>query len=130
MKYLKQCVRSAVIDGLRTKQGHAREDSLESAAVDIVDEDFSLESENTVVAQLLWQTVLSQLHSEQERLLLMLTYYYGLKPSEVQQHSPHLFSSVESVYNTKRNLIDRLRRNYTLHARCLRIFQGDEPDEY
>jgi hypothetical protein len=47
---------------------------------------------------------------------MYLAYVQGLKPGEICQQRPHIFSSVEDVYRIKRNVLERLRRNQRLQA--------------
>ncbi len=130
LKYLKLCARSVVIDENRLHQTYAYEASLDEAdEQDAIVEDFSQNIANALAAQQLWRVVLEQTRTEQERVFLVLTYHLNMKPNDIQHHYSHLFTTIESVYSVRRNIMERLRRNHLLHMTCTQIFQGEEFNE-
>jgi DNA-directed RNA polymerase specialized sigma24 family protein len=114
LKYLKMCVHSVVADEVRSYQARQYEETLES----IDQEPASDDPANAVIASLavqdVWQVILEEVNSEEERVLIHLVYMYGMKPSEICQHNSHLFPTVDDVYRIKRNVLERLRRNHRL----------------
>jgi len=52
----------------------------------------------------LWRCVESLLPEEQERRLLYLLYYCGLKPREIIARFPEQFTDVREIYRINRNL--------------------------
>jgi hypothetical protein len=111
LQYLKMCAHSVLVDEARSR-GRGRHVSLEllddyvAAPVDV---------EGSVVGNLaareLWAAVLRELPDESERLIARLSFRYGYKPAQIQARHGHLFPSVDDVYRTKRNLLERLRRS-------------------
>lgn len=59
----------------------------------------------------LWEVLQGFLPTERERQLAFLLYHCNLKPREIMQHSPGVFSDVKEIYHLRRNIIDRLERN-------------------
>ena len=61
--------------------------------------------------QALWRIALSEVHTEQERLVLVENCMYSLRPATIFARHPQQFSSITQIYTAKRNLIERLKRN-------------------
>ncbi|MBX5455828.1 MAG: sigma-70 family RNA polymerase sigma factor [Thermogemmatispora sp.] len=116
LKYLKMCVHSVVTDEGRVQQLQQLEQTLEALEHEPAVADPAEEVVAQLSAQDLWQAILEELHSEEERMLIYLAYVQGLKPSEICLRFQHLFPSVNDVYRLKRNMLDRLRRNRRLQA--------------
>jgi len=57
-----------------------------------------------------WDSIQSLLESEDERQIMYLLYYCGLKPREVVTRFPTQFPDVKDVYRLNHNIIERLRR--------------------
>ncbi|MBX5448656.1 RNA polymerase sigma factor [Thermogemmatispora sp.] len=116
LKYLKMCVHSVVTDEGRAQQLQQLEQALEALEHEPAVADPAEEVLTQLSAQDLWQAIMEELHSEEERVLIYLAYVQGLKPSEICLRFRHLFPSVNDVYRLKRNMLDRLRRNRRLQA--------------
>jgi DNA-directed RNA polymerase specialized sigma24 family protein len=120
-RYLKACAFSAAIDAAREQArtisldqprltrsgdsstlGESLVDSTPTAEERIADE---------AARRSLWEVVEKHLNSEEERAFVYLKYELGLKSAEIQSRRPDLFPSVNDVYRTTRNLLDRLRRS-------------------
>jgi hypothetical protein len=52
--------------------------------------------------------------SEDERLLLYLTYVQDMQPREITALHRQRFPTVDDVYRIKRNVLERLRRNHRI----------------
>jgi hypothetical protein len=62
----------------------------------------------------LWQLALHVATSDAERVVLFDRFVLGLPPRAIQHRHPVVFPDVRKVYETVRNLCDRLRRNQDL----------------
>jgi len=116
LKYLKMCVHSVVADEARLKQTHMYEETLEMIEHEPASDDPADNVISKLSAQYVWQIILEEVPNTDERVLMYLAYVQGLKPGEICQQRPHIFSSVEDVYRIKRNVLERLRRNQRLQA--------------
>jgi hypothetical protein len=59
----------------------------------------------------IWQAVWGELRTDKERVVLQCCYGLEMKPSEVFEEYGTVFGSVQDVYRTKQNVLERLRRN-------------------
>lgn len=116
LKYLKMCVHSVVADEVRIRQTRQYEETLESIDQEPASDDPADEIIASLSAQDLWQVILEEVNSEEERVLIHLVYGHGMKPGEICLRNPHLFPTVDDVYRIKRNVLDRLRRNRRIQA--------------
>jgi hypothetical protein len=116
LKYLKMCVHSVVADEVRIRQARAYEETLESIDQEPASDDPADDVISSLSAQAIWQVILEEVNNEGERVLIHFAYIYGMKPGEICLRYPHLFPTVEDVYRSKRNILDRLRRNRRLQA--------------
>jgi DNA-directed RNA polymerase specialized sigma24 family protein len=112
LQYLKLCARSAVLDAAR----HRRETTRLDPDLSVADPHPSPDEAHLAAVEraALWRLVEGQLHDERERVLLQLTYGFGLKAAAVHARRPDLFASVQEVYRVTRNVLDRLRRSHVL----------------
>jgi hypothetical protein len=114
LQYLQLCATSVVIDSVRAQSwsemlpeetispGHGPQTSPDEEAVNRVDrEEF-------------WHFIDEQLHSEVERVVVYSSFVLGLTPRAIYAKRSELFSSVNDVYNVKRNVLGRLSRNQQL----------------
>jgi hypothetical protein len=115
LKYLKMCVHSVLLDELRARRAatlSSLEDVVELAGPDtaadtVVDE---------MAHQQLWRTISQELQGETERVVAFLSFARDLKPSEIFDRYPSLYSGVADVYRIKRNILERLRRSPEVRA--------------
>jgi DNA-directed RNA polymerase specialized sigma24 family protein len=117
LAYLRSCVTSAVIDCARGQQ------SAERLARAIEVEDVASPEQLFVELserQEVWAIVHRIAQSEQERVILIESFVYGLPPRAILARYPQLFAGVVDVYNAKRNLFERLKRCQELRA----IYEG------
>ena len=114
LRYFQTCVYSVIVD-------HNRRNSPQTVGLETLAQptDQELDSvEKIVTDQLerrrLWRMTLGLMQDEKERYVLQASFAYDLKPSEIYASKPEQFESKTEVYQIKRNLISRLRRNPTL----------------
>ncbi|MEI8166081.1 MAG: sigma-70 family RNA polymerase sigma factor [Chloroflexales bacterium] len=114
LQYLQLCATSVVIDSVRAQSWsemlpeelisphHGPQTSPDEEAVNRVDrEEF-------------WRFINGQLSGEVERVVLYCSFVLGLTPRAIYAKRSELFSSVNDVYNVKRNVLGRLSRNQQL----------------
>jgi hypothetical protein len=61
-----------------------------------------------------WEYINALLNDEAERVVLFNSFVLGMKPNDIYTRRTDLFSSVNDVYNVKRNVLGRLSRNQDL----------------
>ncbi|MFV9506681.1 MAG: RNA polymerase sigma factor [Oscillochloridaceae bacterium umkhey_bin13] len=114
LQYLQLCATSVVIDSVRAQSwsemlpeetigpSHGPQTSPDEEAVSRVDrEEF-------------WRFISAQLNGEVERVVVYCSFVLGLTPRAIYARRSELFSSVNDVYNVKRNVLGRLSRNQQL----------------
>ena len=115
LAYLRSCARSAALDDLRSQKALAENTPPEDVSV----EPYSDDPADTIVSALCFSQVLRciepLLSSEQERVIFQET-VDGSRPQDIVASYPELFRSVDEIYNGKRNILERLRRNRQLKA--------------
>jgi hypothetical protein len=116
LKYLKMCVHSVVADEVRTRQARQYEETLETIEQEPASDDPADTVISALAEQHIWQIIQEELHGEDERALMYLAYVQGMKPGEISDQQRHLFPSSADVYRTKRNVLERLRRNKRLQT--------------
>ena len=60
----------------------------------------------------LWRSVVRLAGSEQERIVLIDAFVYGLTPDAILARHPRLFADIRAVYATKRDLLVRFQHDY------------------
>ena len=111
LRYLRRCAESVVLDGLRAQRptdSLPDEALLEEVGLAQAPDDTSMER---VERQEFWNAVMSLLHNEAERVVVLRSFVLGMRPGDIYQARPDLFASIADVYSVKRNVIVRLRRN-------------------
>jgi len=116
LKYLKLCVHSVLLDEVRARKvgttGPLSEVSDQAAALQDAEESVLGE----LSGQQLWQAITSELQSDAERVVALLSFARDLKPAEIFSRNPTLYASVADVYRIKRNILERLRRSPEVRA--------------
>jgi DNA-directed RNA polymerase specialized sigma24 family protein len=114
LQYLQLCATSVVIDSVRAQSwsemlpeetitpNHGPQTSPDEEAVSRVDR------------QEFWRFIDAQLNNEVERVVVYCSFVIGLTPRAIYAKRSELFSSVNDVYNVKRNVLGRLSRNTQL----------------
>lgn len=114
LRYLQLCVHSCIIDHLRMTH--------QAMSLNGTDDDSPPPYEpETLVSPLsdaermeFWRAVDGRLQSEKERVVLHACFGLAMKPAEIPLAFPGTFTTVQEVYRTKQNVLERLRRDNTL----------------
>lgn len=111
LAYLRTCVQATVIDAARARTTYER-------VAARADHPTSAQPDQTVLERLdsaeLWRLASSQATTEAERVVLRERFVFDLPPRVIQARHPALFPEVRKIYETIRNLCDRMRRNQDL----------------
>jgi DNA-directed RNA polymerase specialized sigma24 family protein len=111
LRYLQLCINSILVDATRSQareqvapwpEGERGAPVVEDPATGIVGE---------LASSDLWRVVSAEAQSDQELLIARLCFALGLKPREICERYPTIFPDANAVYRSKRNFIERLRRN-------------------
>lgn len=113
LKFMRACLNSVVIDGLRSqiKEAALPETGLLELVAPVTDE-----------GKEFWEAIKSMLPDPREQRLAYLLFYCNLKPRQIVQFCPGEFSDTQEIFVMKRNILDRLRNNKDR----LRWLLGDE----
>jgi hypothetical protein len=113
LHYLQMCAGSVVIDIARARTA-ARLASEQLSHGD----GLHAAPDEEVLGQIdrvqFWRYVARQLNSDAERVVVRCSFVEDLKPRQIYVAHRDLFASVKDVYLTKRNVLDRLRRDSDL----------------
>jgi DNA-directed RNA polymerase specialized sigma24 family protein len=111
LSYLRTCVTTTLIDSARAQESGERVRL-------VLSDGTSATPEQIVLAEFdrnaLWRVVSAVAANSAERIMLVESFVYGLPPRAICLRHPEFFPDVTAVYTTKRNLLDRLRRNREL----------------
>jgi RNA polymerase sigma factor (sigma-70 family) len=124
LAYLKMCTNSVIQDELRQRRLR-----LTTVTIDPLSgsDDNSIahthpavaieaRSDDRLLAQELHALIQSTLQDERERVVFRLAIVLGYTPREISRRHPDLFPTADSIYQTRRNILDRLRRNPEIRA--------------
>lgn len=113
LRYLQMCAHCSVADYVRSTQQTV---SLEPADPDAPPRELPAPEAGLSAAEKseIWKAVAVEMRTEKERIVLHCCYALDMKPSEIYQAYPTVFASVQDVYRTKQNVLERLRRNEAL----------------
>jgi DNA-directed RNA polymerase specialized sigma24 family protein len=114
LRYLRMCCHSVVLDQVRAQRSVTTVPTFAQLAVATDPSDAVSSVLSALVEETLWHIVRAEATSREEDLLVQLCLRLDMKPREVQERHPDMYPTVEDVYRTKRNLLDRLFRNGTL----------------
>ncbi len=114
LHYLQLCATSVVIDSVRAQSWAEMlpEDSMHQGAVSPYRPDE--EAVSRVYREEFWGLIDSQLNGDVERVVVYCSFVLGLTPRAIFARYDNLFTSVNDVYNVKRNVLGRLGRNTQL----------------
>jgi DNA-directed RNA polymerase specialized sigma24 family protein len=113
LKYLQMCVHSVMVDFVRQKELKL----IVEATEDLIHQPHTGETvvEDSVMGQLdgleLLELIRELLQDEREVCVVSGGFVLGLKPRELLDYCPDVFSDVKEVYRVKENLLARLSRN-------------------
>lgn len=116
LKYLRFCARSVVCDAARLHRASRVEETIDEIEHEPAGDDLADGVLATIHAHHVWQIILDELHSDEERQLLYQIFLLGMKPSEVCRRAPGFFPTADDVYRVKRNVLERLRRSRRLQS--------------
>lgn len=123
LSYLHATLNSTVIDTLRSYMRVKCVSLLDPAVAESVD----VAVEETYDDDFTWNSIQSLLENEDERQIMYLLYYCGLKPREVAARFPEQFRDVKEVYRLNHNIIERLRRK---RERLRWLLSSQETEEH
>jgi len=106
LSYLHAILNSVVIDTLRSYIRIKCVSLFDPAVAESAD----IAVEETYDEDCTWNAIQSLLENEDERQIMYLLYYCGLKPREIAARFPEQFRDVKEVYRLNHNIIERLRR--------------------
>jgi hypothetical protein len=113
LKYLQMCAHCSIADYLRTVDPTKPIDPDGPG-----DPGRELAAPETFLSQPeraeMWEEVLAEMRTEKERVVLQCCFGLEMKPGDVHEEFPGIFASVQEVYRTKQNIMERLRRNEAL----------------
>ena len=111
LRYLKMCVHSIILDYTRAaEQGHLSDldDAEEEASSEQPPEEQALDRS---YQHAFWELINARMQDEKEHAVIYGSFVLDLKPQELLEHSPKLFSDVDEIYRVKQNVLARLRRD-------------------
>ncbi len=115
LQYLRLCAGSVVMDMARRRKHENRLTAYETVLGGMADHhDVEQAVLDDITRQRFWQEVLALLTNEAEEKVVFSYFVLGMKPRQIQAAYPETFPSVELVYQTKRNVLNRLRRSKIL----------------
>jgi DNA-directed RNA polymerase specialized sigma24 family protein len=111
LSYLRMCVHTTAIDHARAGRVSEGQQSLDSAIAIISPENVESSVAENVDGASFWRRIISALDDERAIRVLHLSYVIGLTPREIVARHAHEFPNISTVYQIKRNALDRLRRS-------------------
>jgi DNA-directed RNA polymerase specialized sigma24 family protein len=111
LRYFQLCINSILVDATRSQareqatpwpEDERRAPTAEDPATTVVGE---------LATSELWRVVSAEAQTDEERLIARLCFALGMKPREICERYPEEFPDASAVYRSKRNFIERLRRN-------------------
>lgn len=108
LAYLRCCLNSAILDGVRQANARRFEVDASQKAETLLFDDPELSDEA------LWKSIERALPERRERLLIFLRYVQGDLPREIALRYPEEFANATEVYRMERNILGRLRRHPAL----------------
>jgi DNA-directed RNA polymerase specialized sigma24 family protein len=111
LQYLQLCATSVVIDSVRAQSWSEMlpEETISPQHTPSYAPDE--EAMSRVDREEFWRFIDGQLNGEVERVVVYCSFVLGLTPRAIFARRNDLFSSVNDVYNVKRNVLGRLSRN-------------------
>jgi DNA-directed RNA polymerase specialized sigma24 family protein len=114
LQYLQLCATSVVIDSVRAQSWSEMLPEETVTAQHGPQYSPDEEAVNRVDRQEFWSFIDEQLNNDVERVVVYCSFVLGLTPRAIFAERTELFSSVNDVYNVKRNVLGRLSRNQQL----------------
>lgn len=108
--YLRACVNAVTVDAARAErlrsQGAFGVDMSVASAEQIVLKKIDHED--------LWRIVGRHAQTKRDQIILAESFIFGLSPNAILTRHPELFENIATLYQTKRNLLDRIRNDATI----------------
>lgn len=105
--YLHACVNAVAVDAARAERlrshSASRVDMSVASAEQIVLKKMEYEE--------LWQIVGRHARTKREQVILAESFIFGRSPNAILTRHPGLFENIATLYQTKRNLLDRIRND-------------------
>lgn len=114
LHYLQLCATSVVIDSVRAQSWSEMLPEETVTPQHTPQHSPDEEAMNRVHREEFWRFIDEQLNGEVERVVVYCSFVLGLTPRAIYARRSDLFSSVNDVYNVKRNVLGRLGRNSQL----------------
>lgn len=113
LRYLKMCTHSAIVDQARAAERNILDEELDELPAASISTSTSAEEAtiNHLQHQAFWSLIVERLNNRQEELVVLGSFILALKPRELYARFNTSFDSVQEVYRTKQNVLDRLRRD-------------------
>jgi hypothetical protein len=111
LAYLRACVSAAVVDCARAEA--ARERMIGKLEVGEAASPEVLVLQDLDRAEL-WRLVEALLNGEQERVAVIESFVFDLRPRTILARHPDLYADIDAVYAAKRNLLARLKGSRAL----------------
>jgi hypothetical protein len=116
LKYLKMCTHSTLLDELRLWQKLegfevGTPEELEGLELEPGSDDPADEVSARALSSKIWRILQYGFCNEQERLVIYLSFYVDMRPTEISRGYPHVFATPEDVHRIKRNVLERWRRD-------------------
>lgn len=115
LAYFKTCAHSVAADYLRSQRVHQVEEPMDDLDPEVVLVDPAEEVMAHLSAAEIWEIIGPNVN-KQERMVLQVICVLGWPARTLPRLYPALFPTVQDVYTTKRNVLERLRRNHQLQA--------------
>jgi len=111
LNYLKLCLGSVLLDEARSRRRQVCTSIDELPPETCISSDPATHVIGRMTAHELWAAIDRELNTAEERLVAHLSFVAGLTPREILARHPETFFDVFTVYRTKRNVVERLRRS-------------------
>jgi DNA-directed RNA polymerase specialized sigma24 family protein len=118
LAYLHSCATSALLDQLRKQKLPVvtMEDALSVIPAELLGR-ANRDEFSRVERDWFWKEINKRLHSHKEYLVVYHSYVLDMTPLEIMAEFPNEFRSAKEIYDTKNNVLKRLRRDLLFHDR-------------
>jgi DNA-directed RNA polymerase specialized sigma24 family protein len=106
LRYVQMTVNSVIMDVTRKRPARKPGD-IDDDATEISAPEAPL---SPIEKDELWRLIVSRLKGEGDLLLIRASFIWDMKPAEIHQTWPQVFTDVNEVYRMKQNILDRLSR--------------------
>lgn len=121
LRYLKMTLGSVVLAARRRMSAPATESGASSLPPPFQRCDW----QTSPTQQALWEAILAELDSEDQRLVASLSFVQALSPETISSQFSARFPTVDDVYRCQRSILDRVRRSSALLDLLARLDHED-----